>query len=425
MREIRAQHRGRHVRGVLRRAARAARARRSRQPAGAAAARQARQATTARRVRGRIASRAGLREHPARRRRARSCTRSTQPDVEARARLRRAVAPRSQRALAGDAAARRLGRRPRRGAQRDGARARARRAPGARAGRARQLRARPRRASARARAPQAVRAPAASPRRTSLVDARARSSATASRWRLVRGRLPRRVRAARPRPTSSSTTRSRRRSTRPMWSLADVPRSCYAHLARPAELFTYSASTAVRIVAARGRLPRRARRRSGPKEETTIALKPRRPGSIAPRAARSRAGSSAPRPLVRALRGGHPGGPARGGRGRGAEPPPVLLSRAALLITYSRSMRSSRSAAASIWIPGAAPQARLTVGMQAAHRPQVRVGDVALRHTISSHSGSSILSCTARPPSRGRTASRAGSPSSTDRPWSRGAARRA
>jgi queuine tRNA-ribosyltransferase len=58
----------------------------------------------------------------------------------------------------------------------------------------------------------------------------------------------------------------------PLWSLS-LFRELYAHLARPAELFTYSASTAVRtsLLAAGFHVARGVA--SGPKEETTIALK--------------------------------------------------------------------------------------------------------------------------------------------------------
>ena len=57
----------------------------------------------------------------------------------------------------------------------------------------------------------------------------------------------------------------------PLWSLA-MFRRLHAHLVRPAELFTYSASTAVRssLLAAGFRVARGVP--SGPKEETTIAL---------------------------------------------------------------------------------------------------------------------------------------------------------
>lgn len=58
----------------------------------------------------------------------------------------------------------------------------------------------------------------------------------------------------------------------PLWSLS-LFRELYAHLTRPAELFTYSASTAVRtsLLAAGFHVARGVA--SGPKEETTIALK--------------------------------------------------------------------------------------------------------------------------------------------------------
>ncbi len=58
----------------------------------------------------------------------------------------------------------------------------------------------------------------------------------------------------------------------PLWSLS-LFRELYSHLTRPAELFTYSASTAVRtsLLAAGFHVARGVA--SGPKEETTIALK--------------------------------------------------------------------------------------------------------------------------------------------------------
>jgi queuine tRNA-ribosyltransferase len=58
----------------------------------------------------------------------------------------------------------------------------------------------------------------------------------------------------------------------PLWSLSFF-RELYAHLTRPTELFTYSASTAVRtsLLAAGFHVARGVA--SGPKEETTIALK--------------------------------------------------------------------------------------------------------------------------------------------------------
>ncbi|HLL21341.1 MAG TPA: MnmC family methyltransferase, partial [Kofleriaceae bacterium] len=57
----------------------------------------------------------------------------------------------------------------------------------------------------------------------------------------------------------------------PLWTLATF-RALFAHLAKPVELFTYSASTAVRssLLAAGFHVARGVP--SGPKEETTIAL---------------------------------------------------------------------------------------------------------------------------------------------------------
>jgi queuine tRNA-ribosyltransferase len=90
-------------------------------------------------------------------------------------------------------------------------------------------------------------------------------------WRLVEGDFLARF-AAEPAPDVIFWDPFSSKVDHAMWSLATF-RALYAHLTRPAELFTYTASTAIRssLLAAGFEVARGVS--SGPKEETTIALK--------------------------------------------------------------------------------------------------------------------------------------------------------
>ena len=203
-----------------------------------------------------------LREHPARRvRRDHALGQSAR--CRGRARLRRAVgrdrarrSPASGRSSCGTS-----GSAPRTTRWRSCARSMQR--PPTRDGRARQLRARPRCAPARARAHRSSSRTCVIARRTSSSQRGHVRVATGFTWRLARGRLRSTRSRARPRPTSSSTIRSRRRSTARCGRSRRFARST-RHLDAAGRAVHVLGVDGGAIVAARGRLPRRARRRVGP-----------------------------------------------------------------------------------------------------------------------------------------------------------------
>ena len=265
MREIRAQHRGRYVRGVSRARAADAGARRSmtiRRRGDRPRGRRSRPRAARSRVH-RVGR--GLREHPARR-----VGRDHALGQRARRRgaadLRRAIAARSRRRSAGDAPPSSCGTSGLGAAHNAMAlRARARRRARPRAGHARQLRARSRCVSPRDAAPERVRASPAR-RAAPARDSAARIAPSALTWTLREGDFS---------TSSPAAPRARRDPVRPVLG-EGRPRSgrsprfarLFAHLARPAELFTYSSLDRGALVAARGRVSGRARSRIAPQVET-------------------------------------------------------------------------------------------------------------------------------------------------------------